>query len=661
MHLASKRSINEKKNCIRCSQRFRREKERNEYLDIARYNDKRIQSTICNPDRRGLLLSLHTFASDWVGLNHREHHYYGEGCVEKPVSTLWRNYVTSSRPDVSMRLTVTNGGLTATTKDHGLTEYWAHRVTYCTAPVSHPRLFVWVYRHEGRRLRPELRCHAALCSKESTARRLASTLNARLQQALLEFRRDKVSRQNARLSLANALYENPSLPRRKLLLSIGGQNYRPPLERSKSAPKLSAIEEDIVAEEIEQQRILEELRTLENVAHSWQDQDSWRLARLLDALNRESSDENGSISSGCETASTATSEERAPGPEDHHATGETTEQRIDRRVMFSDDAVVRGAGPRRNSEGSPNFMTCAGSPRFHRRNTVHTSRERFPHRNEEDESMEEEEEEIEDPASHVFDFEYVEDFDDVVDYRPRGEILCRLDDPQDRERRVMEKYPGRMSHDLLQNDDSPFLTLDSLDEEVDSDESGYVEAPPKSLLGQDDRKEDEETNNGGVESGQDQTGSPDVLRGSNVEESGKTKNEDSKETKDANDANGANDANDAKDAKDAKDTKEEVEMEEQVESKDSVPTVENNQRIKEKERERADFIKCPISETIKKLANASLKSSKSLEMTTNNCLKALNNLKTSKSLDGVKSTEMEGESPSLHQRKQLLAQQGVIV
>lgn len=122
----------------------------------------------------------------------------GEGCVEKPVSTLWRNYVSSNRPDVSMRLTITSGGLTATTKDHGLTEYWAHRVTYCTAPASHPRLFVWVYRHEGRRLRPELRCHAAICSKESTARRLAATLNARLHQALLEFRRDKVSKQNAR-------------------------------------------------------------------------------------------------------------------------------------------------------------------------------------------------------------------------------------------------------------------------------------------------------------------------------------------------------------------------------------------------------------------------------------------------------------------------------
>lgn len=52
-----------------------------------------------------------------------------------------------------------------------------------------------------------------------------------------------MSRQNARLSLANAVYEHPSLPRRKLLLSTGSHNYRPPLERSKSAPKLTAIEE----------------------------------------------------------------------------------------------------------------------------------------------------------------------------------------------------------------------------------------------------------------------------------------------------------------------------------------------------------------------------------------------------------------------------------
>lgn len=58
-----------------------------------------------------------------------------------------------------------------------------------------------------------------------------------------EFKRDKISKQNARLSLANCVYDNPSLPRRKLMLSVGGNNYRPPLERSKSAPKLMAIEE----------------------------------------------------------------------------------------------------------------------------------------------------------------------------------------------------------------------------------------------------------------------------------------------------------------------------------------------------------------------------------------------------------------------------------
>lgn len=70
-----------------------------------------------------------------------------------------------------------------------------------------------------------------------------------LSQALKEFKRDKMNRQNARLSLVNSLYENPSMPRRKILLSVGANNYRPPMERSKSAPKLMAIEEAICEEE----------------------------------------------------------------------------------------------------------------------------------------------------------------------------------------------------------------------------------------------------------------------------------------------------------------------------------------------------------------------------------------------------------------------------
>lgn len=68
---------------------------------------------------------------------------------------------------------------------------------------------------------------------------------ANLECALREFKREKILKQNARLSLANAVYDNPSLPRRKILLSVGSNNYRPPLERSKSAPKLMAIEEAI--------------------------------------------------------------------------------------------------------------------------------------------------------------------------------------------------------------------------------------------------------------------------------------------------------------------------------------------------------------------------------------------------------------------------------
>lgn len=39
------------------------------------------------------------------------------------------------------------------------------------------------------------------------------------------------------------------MPRRKILLSVGANNYRPPMERSKSAPKLMAIEEAICEEE----------------------------------------------------------------------------------------------------------------------------------------------------------------------------------------------------------------------------------------------------------------------------------------------------------------------------------------------------------------------------------------------------------------------------
>lgn len=167
----------------------------------------------------------------------------GESCIEKPLATLWRNYQQSTKPDVVMKLSVTNSGLKGFTKEHGLTEYWSHRITYCASPPHYPKLFCWVYRHEGKKLKHELRCHAVLCTKESVSKKITEELQFKLKQALVEFKKDRISKQNARLSLANSVYDNPSMPRRKILLSVGAMNYRPPLERSKSAPKLGAIEE----------------------------------------------------------------------------------------------------------------------------------------------------------------------------------------------------------------------------------------------------------------------------------------------------------------------------------------------------------------------------------------------------------------------------------
>lgn len=164
-----------------------------------------------------------------------------------------------------MKLSVTNSGLKGFTKEHGLTEYWSHRITYCASPPHYPKIFCWVYRHEGKKLKHELRCHAVLCSKDITSKKITEELQVKLRQALVEFKKDRISKQNARLSLANSVYDNPSMPRRKILLSVGALNYRPPLERSKSAPKLGAIEE-LCSEEDEEEA---EMNAKQNFCDSW--------------------------------------------------------------------------------------------------------------------------------------------------------------------------------------------------------------------------------------------------------------------------------------------------------------------------------------------------------------------------------------------------------
>lgn len=78
-----------------------------------------------------------------------------------------------------MRILVCPSGLKATTRQHGLTEYWSNRVTHCSSPKGYPRLFCWIYRHEGRKLKHELRCHAVLCAKDSIADQMCQMLKVK--------------------------------------------------------------------------------------------------------------------------------------------------------------------------------------------------------------------------------------------------------------------------------------------------------------------------------------------------------------------------------------------------------------------------------------------------------------------------------------------------
>ncbi|CAL1293219.1 unnamed protein product [Larinioides sclopetarius] len=175
----------------------------------------------------------------------------GEGCTDKPLSTLWKAYTSNpAKVQTPMELTVCSSGIKAVTKNFGVTEYWAYRITHCGAPAEYPGLFCWIYRHERPKMKQELRCHAALCIKPEQAKELTVQLKDRLALALQEFRREKLTRQKARLSLANAVYDCPSMPRRKLLLYRGSMNFRPPIEMSKIAPKLGVIDEDDLEDEL---------------------------------------------------------------------------------------------------------------------------------------------------------------------------------------------------------------------------------------------------------------------------------------------------------------------------------------------------------------------------------------------------------------------------
>lgn len=180
-----------------------------------------------------------------------------ESCLEKPLSTLWNNYLVNMKTEIVMRLTICNSGLKALTRQHGLTQYWSNRLVYCCSHKNYPKIFSWIYRHEGKKMRQELRCHAVFCPSPEKAAKMVTLLNQRLACALQEFRREKKSRGSStidNLSSSSIIQHRlqRTIPLRRQILAKGSANFRPPLERSKSAPKLTSIlEEDYELEDEE--------------------------------------------------------------------------------------------------------------------------------------------------------------------------------------------------------------------------------------------------------------------------------------------------------------------------------------------------------------------------------------------------------------------------
>lgn len=168
--------------------------------------------------------------------------------VDKPVKILWDNHLKhNGHAGLKMKLTITQGGLRVDTKDHGLTEYYGHRIHFIQSHPLHPKLFIWVYQHVGKNLKTEIRCHAALCQSIRDSRAVETLLNERLQRTFLEYKREKRRMQNSRLcNSKNGLLAGQFGTRKRSFRST--KNYKPPVQHGmSSAPKL----DDVIEEEEE--------------------------------------------------------------------------------------------------------------------------------------------------------------------------------------------------------------------------------------------------------------------------------------------------------------------------------------------------------------------------------------------------------------------------
>jgi hypothetical protein len=179
--------------------------------------------------------------------------------VDRPVQILWENHIKNNgHAGLKMKLTLTQGGLKVDTKDHGVTEYYGHRIHFIQAHPLHPKLFVWVYQHVGKNLKSEIRCHAALCQRTRDARSIAALLDDKLQRTFLEYKREKRRQQNSRLCNTknhNVLVGQVGTRKRSFRIT---RNYKPPVQHGMcSAPKLDDVleEEEEESDEIDSKEI----------------------------------------------------------------------------------------------------------------------------------------------------------------------------------------------------------------------------------------------------------------------------------------------------------------------------------------------------------------------------------------------------------------------
>lgn len=222
----------------------------------------------------------------------------GEGCTDHAVSIIWNNSRRSAQPGIEMKMILTGSGMKAYTKEQGLTEYRAHRISYCIAHPSYPRLFVWVYRHDGRKMKMELRCHAVLCKNEATAKTMALQLHQKLSFALREFQREKLRKQTSRLTLQR--FKSSSkignvLPLRTQLLSTA-KNFKPPVSKSHTAPRLGSITEDVEEDECIEEDDVEEEEVAAMIKHLALKRGS--VGTLLDSNDRNNSPPLTPLSAG---------------------------------------------------------------------------------------------------------------------------------------------------------------------------------------------------------------------------------------------------------------------------------------------------------------------------------------------------------------------------